>query len=502
MPSPDLQKRRSGILLHPTSLPSGVLDSDVDRWLQLMADTGFSVWQFLPLGEPQSGLSPYQCVSAFAFNPALLLEFPYIDETDSSFTEFCNMQKFWLDDYALFKVLKLHFNDVAWVDWPERWKFRDPVTMQKAHEENQHAIARLKWQQYQLHKRWQEIRDDAVSRDILLFGDMPIFVAHDSADVWAHPEWFLLDASGNMSVVTGVPPDYFSETGQRWGNPHYDWDTMREDGFAWWKSRLQHHLELFDLVRIDHFRGLEAAWVIDADCDTAVDGHWQKIPGDELLASLKESMQDDEGHLPFVAEDLGVITPEVTRLKKKYKLPGMSILQFSFDEFEDNPHKPQNIKEDTVVYTGTHDNDTTKGWFNSLEEHVKNYVLATLNLPMIDDVDIDAFYAGDQGDDKSAGDDKSLDRSSCWFENVDVADIVVERMIDNAMLSRAYICIIPVQDCLHLGSEARMNTPGTTTGNWTWQFQWEQIADQHDNNRMKKMRLRNEKTQRFVEPNS
>ncbi|HHJ34413.1 MAG TPA: hypothetical protein ENJ87_01475, partial [Gammaproteobacteria bacterium] len=262
----DLQQRRAGILLHPTSLPSGTLDDDVDRWLQMMADTGFSVWQVLPLGEPQSGLSPYQCSSAFAFNPVLLSDYPVLDECDRDYIDFCNKQAFWLDDYVLFKVLKQHFDDVAWIEWPRQWKFREATALQQSRQQYQLAITALKWQQYQLHKRWQVIREKATDMDILLFGDMPIFIGHDSADVWAHPECFLLDAEGRMEVVTGVPPDYFSETGQRWGNPHYDWDAMREADFTWWKNRIIHHLEQFDLVRIDHFRGLEAAWVIDASC--------------------------------------------------------------------------------------------------------------------------------------------------------------------------------------------------------------------------------------------
>lgn len=492
--------------MHPTSLPSGLLDSDVERWLQMMADTGYSVWQVLPLGEPQSGLSPYQCSSAFAFNPLLLPTLPAIDKSDSGYIAFCEKQKFWLDDYALFKILKQHFSDACWVEWPEQWKFRDAEALQQSRQQHETAITGLKWQQYQLHKRWHEIRVNASDLGILLFGDMPIFIGHDSADVWAHPEWFLLDANGNMTVVSGVPPDYFSETGQRWGNPHYDWGAMRENDFLWWKSRIDHHLELFDMVRIDHFRGLEAAWVIDASCETAVDGHWQKIPGDELLASIQSSLNNGDGQLPFVAEDLGIITPEVTALRKKYYLPGMSILQFGFDEFEDNPHKPQNIKEDTVVYTGTHDNDTTKGWFNSLDDNVKNHVLNVLNLPVVDVPDSDSSGADDSADDDFdpydlAAGTSDGDRSSCWYDNVDVADFVVERMVDNAMHSRANICIIPVQDCLHLDSSARMNIPGTTTGNWQWQFQWNQIEHQHDSNRMKKMWLRNENTHRLVNTN-
>ena len=461
----DNQLRRAGVLLHPTSLPSGILDADVERWLQLISDTGFSVWQVLPLGEPQSGLSPYQCSSAFAFNPLLLpassSQFSVLDTSDALYTAFCDEQQFWLDDYALFKVLKKHFDEAIWIDWPEQWKLRDADVLQQSRQQYQQEITEIKWHQYQLHKRWSEIRDKAAELKILLFGDMPIFIGHDSADVWAHPECFLLDTDGSMKVVSGVPPDYFSETGQRWGNPHYDWDVMRKDYFAWWKYRISHHLEQFDLVRIDHFRGMEAAWMIDAACETAIDGHWQQMPGDELLSSLRSSFASDaeNDQLPFVAEDLGIITPEVTALRKKYHLPGMSILQFGFDEFDDNPHKLKNVEEDKIVYTGTHDNDTTKGWFNSLDDFVKTQVLQSLNL--FDDNVSDWREISDADDPEVAADE--------------VANSVVDKMIEDAMNSPAAICIIPLQDCLHLDTEARMNTPGTVVDNWQWQFQWQQI---------------------------
>ena len=465
-PSPIFHQRRAGILLHPTSLPSGVLDDDVERWLELLVDSGFSVWQVLPLGDPQAGLSPYQCTSAFAMNPLLLPQYPSYNKNSNGFASFCDKQRFWLDDYAIFKILKQHFNDDSWNEWPAEWKFRQPKAMQEIHQQYARDIEELKWQQYQLHKRWQEIRDKANALGILLFGDMPIFIAYDSADVWAHAELFLLDSNDNMTVVTGVPPDYFSETGQRWGNPHYNWDVMKKDDYAWWKARTRHLLEQFDIVRIDHFRGLEAAWMIDATCDTAVAGKWLKMPGNELLSAIK----DNHNQLPFVAEDLGIITPEVTALKKKYHLPGMSILQFAFDAFDDNPHKPKNITEDTVVYTGTHDNDTTKGWFNNLDEHVKKYILQTLKIS-VDNLTAD-----------------------------EIADTVVDKMIDDAMNSQASICIIPLQDCLHLGSEARMNIPGTTTENWQWRFQWQQIDQRYNSSHINKMRQRNEKAHRLVSP--
>ena len=464
MVSPDLNQRRAGILLHPTSLPTGVLDDNVEHWLDMLAETGFSVWQVLPLGEPQSGLSPYQCVSAFAMNPALLPDYPAVNETDEAYPAFCQQQKFWLDDYVLFKVIKQQLGDIDWHQWPQEYRQRKTQLMQQVVEQNAAAVVEIKWQQYQLYKRWADIRTKATDLGILLFGDLPIFVGFDSAEVWAHPEQFLLDEDANMKVVTGVPPDYFSETGQRWGNPHYDWETMKKDGYSWWKSRIKNHLEQFDILRIDHFRGLEASWMIEASCKTAIDGYWQKVPGDILLASLKQG----EEQLPFIAEDLGMITPEVTALRKKYNLPGMSILQFGFDEFEDNPHKLKNIQQDKVVYTGTHDNDTTKGWFNSLEDQVKNHVLHSLKI-------------------------MDEDRND-WHDIPDLADLVVETMMDNALNSRANMCILPMQDCLHYDSDARMNTPGTITGNWQWRLQW----PQQNKCLINSMRVRLEKAQRLV----
>lgn len=467
-PGFDFQQRRAGLLLHPTSLPSGQLDRDVDRLLDFMQEQGFSLWQVLPLCEPQAGLSPYHCSSTFAINPLLLTSISDVDVSDESFIQFCHQQQFWLDDYAIFKVLREKFSGIAWYDWPEEYKHRYAQTLEQAFHEHANDVNRLKWQQYQLYKRWQEIREKASSKGIFLFGDLPIFVGHDSADVWAHSEWFLLDANGQPNVVTGVPPDYFSETGQRWGNPHYNWEVMLADDFVWWKSRIHYHLEQFDILRIDHFRGMEAAWMIDANCETAVDGHWQEMPGDALLSSLQTSMfdlvhkdhtdEDKTYQLPFVAEDLGVITEKVTALRKKYHLPGMVILQFGFDGFDDNPHKLKNIEEDKIAYTGTHDNDSTKGWFNSLEDHVKNEVLHAIGV----------FPEG----------------VNDWREIEGVDDIVVDSMIHHAMFSRACFSIIPMQDYLHLGTESRMNVPGTTVDNWQWAFEWQQVDEKNNNLRL------------------
>ena len=465
MKSQDFYERRAGVLLHPTSLPSRVLDRDVERWLSLLEGSGFNIWQVLPLGEPQGGLSPYQCISAFAMNPALLPDFPPLDKTVPAYIQFCTANHTWLYDYALFKVLKQMYDDAPWFEWPDEWKYRQPHAMQRAFEDFRDYIAELSWEQYQLYNRWRTIKATANDKGIRLFGDIPLFVAHDSADVWANPEQFLLDEHGMMTVVAGVPPDYYSDTGQRWGNPHYNWDVMRHENYSWWLQRINHHLQEFDYLRIDHFRGLESSWVINAECETAIDGHWEKMPGDELLGKVYE----DAGHLPIVAEDLGIITAEVTALRKKFNLPGMSVLQFGFDEHADNPHKPENINDDSVVYTGTHDNDTTKGWYNALDGDVKKYILQTLNI-------------------STSGQYADLDSDA-------TADIVVDKLIDNALNSQASLCIIPMQDCLRLGTEARMNTPGTIEGNWLWSFDWQQIADDMPAD----MRLRIDTAGRLVE---
>ncbi len=431
-----LAERRAGVLLHPTSLPNGLLDQEAFRWLDFLADAGISVWQLLPLGVPQAGKSPYQCDSAFAMNPALIDEnsiLPVCSESEV-FQNWIKEQSFWLHDYALFTTLKYHFDNEAWFDWPQAFRWRSESALSQFSKENEESILLIKWQQFKLYSLWQEIREYAHNKGIYLFGDMPIFVAHDSSDVWARPEYFLLDENGQATVVAGVPPDYFSETGQRWGNPHYNWEKLRERDFDWWMDRLHAHFEWFDIVRIDHFRGLQAVWTIERDCPTAVEGFWQTVPGDELLALLSA----EKGQLQLVAEDLGIITPEVTALRDKYNLPGMSVLQFSFDAFDDNPHKPKNIKSNTVVYTGTHDNDTTKGWFDALPEHVQHHVLNQIG--------------------------------ATNHQNV------TETMIDRCLHTQANLAVIPLQDFLSLGSEARMNTPGTVENNWSWNYRPDQIS--------------------------
>ncbi len=431
------ETRIAGVLLHPTSLPSGILDADAFRWLDFMAAAGLRLWQVLPLGVPQGNLSPYQCYSAFAMNPALLPD--SIAEIDNQhFQHWYQQESYWLDDYALFMALKQKHSNAAWYEWEEPLKYRNTEALQEFEENHRTEITAIYHQQYRLYQRWQEIRDYAAEHHIYLFGDMPIFVAHDSSDVWAHQEYFLLNQNGQPEVVAGVPPDYFSETGQRWGNPHFNWKAMQENNFDWWISRIKNHLQLFDLVRIDHFRGLEAVWLIDADCETAEQGTWQKVPGDALLQSLKDEM----GEISLVAEDLGIITPEVNALREKYHLPGMSILQFSFDHFDDNPHKPKNITHQRIAYTGTHDNDTTIGWYQNLDEASQQNILNHLGI----------------------------------HQNAD-SNQVCDTLIDTTLQTKAQLAIIPLQDFLYLATEARMNTPGTVDGNWQWRFQWSQIPD-------------------------
>ena len=425
-------QRAAGILLHVTSLPSGKLDDDALRWLDFMAEAGLSIWQMLPLVIPDGSRSPYQSPSAFAMNPQLLPD----DEkplNDSEFQEYCAGQAGWLDDFALFQVLKSRFNQETWVAWPDPFRNRDPEYLDKARDLDAAGILHIKQQQYRLDRAWQRVRSHARDLDIELFGDIPIFIAHDSADAWSQPQNFLLGDDGRPSYVTGVPPDYFAELGQRWGNPHYRWEQMQENGFAWWITRMQRQFELFDLVRIDHFRGLVAVWMIEASCETAVDGYWQETPGDALLDALGDRFND----LPIVAEDLGIITEEVRALRRRFHLPGMAVLQFAFDHFDDNPHKPTNIEPDTIVYTGTHDNDTCVGWFHGLEPHQKEFVFQLLEVKPTDDI---------------AG-----------------------LMIDTAMHSKADRAIAPLQDFLGLDTSARMNTPGSSEGNWAWRFEWDML---------------------------
>lgn len=427
--------RRAGILLHPTSLPSCSLE-DVERWLDFLHAAGVTVWQMLPLGIPLTGLSPYQCASAFAVNPAL---FPGARADMRGFAGWSKKQRHWLDDFARFMVIKQEQGGAPWTEWPNALRDRDPQALAEFDARHAEELKAVMAEQYRSAVQGQRIRALAAARGIQMFGDMPIFVAHDSADVWSQRHLFLLDETGHPTVVAGVPPDYFSETGQRWGNPHYNWATMEADGFAWWRARLRAHFEWFDLVRIDHFRGLAAAWAIPSHEATAIHGEWVASPGEALLQAIsREIGAAGQDGLPLVAEDLGIITPDVTALRHQFGLPGMAVLQFAFDHHADNPHKPENVHPDTVYYTGTHDNDTTLGWWNTLPEEARHQVMQQLGV-------------GDPG-------------------------AVPDAMITTVLESRAALAVLPLQDVLHLGSEARMNTPGTDNGNWGWQFEWSALA--------------------------
>ncbi len=429
--------RSAGVLLHPTSLPSGVLDYQAWLFLDWMQRAGLSVWQVLPLTAPHDDLSPYQSVSAFAMNPRLLPKGWQKQVDEKAFARYLKSPPHWLEDYALFMTLRHQFHHQTWSTWPEVYRYRDAEALAEFAKTHDSALREVKKQQYYLQHLWQTLKRDANAKGIQMFGDMPIFVAYDSVDVWANPDQFLLDEHLQPTVVTGVPPDYFSETGQRWGNPHYNWERMRADNFAWWTRRVEAALSQFDLLRIDHFRGLEASWYIKASEATAMNGEWIKTPGEALLSHLQARFNP----LPLVAEDLGIITPEVVALKLAFNLPGMSVLQFGFSGLPDNPHAPYELVENSVVYTGTHDNDTTVGWFKQLAPDTQAWVLSQLH--------------------QAAG-------SMPWPLIVTGLQSVAERVI------------VPMQDWLGLGSEHRMNIPGTVGNNWGWQFDWQDVAAELD----------------------
>jgi len=460
-----LRVRRAGILLHPTSLPgSGGLGLAAFRFVDQLAASGITVWQMLPLGATHGDGSPYQCLSSHAGSP-LLIDLDALRtqgwlaehatslngawqcfsqhvtvQEQADFMAFVAEESLWLDDYALFVALREQQEKRAWFDWPQALRERMPAAMQQASEQLHERLQQIRFEQFVFFRQWHALREYAASRGVLLFGDMPIYVAHDSAEVWAQPELFSVDVHGQAEAVAGVPPDYFSATGQRWGNPLYRWERHEADGFAWWKARFATYLKLFDLIRIDHFRGLEAYWSIPADCPTAMEGEWVKAPGDALLTALRETF----GSLPVVAEDLGIITEEVTALRQKHGLPGMCILQFAFDGSADNPYLPHNHTPDSVVYTGTHDNDTTLGWWQSLDEVARGKVHEYLD-----------------------GESTHEHTAMPW------------RLVCVALESVAQLAVIPLQDVLALGTEARMNTPGTTEGNWVWRYAEGQFSDEH-----------------------
>ncbi|MDQ7016595.1 MAG: 4-alpha-glucanotransferase [Gammaproteobacteria bacterium] len=466
-----LNQRRAGLLLHPTSLPSkigsGDLGSEAYAFVDFLKQAGFSVWQTLPLGPVAYNASPYQSYSVHAGNAYLInleqlvqsgwltaeaLQRPNderpeqcrlrclklawqgfkqsANETDrQALQEFKQQHQTWLDDYTLYQSLKEQHQGQPWWLWPEAERNRHDGVLQQRCSELEGSVAYHQFEQFLFFRQWHQLRDYANQNGILLFGDIPIFVAHDSADVWSQPEHFFLDENRQPNVVAGVPPDYFSATGQRWGNPLYRWQVMQADGFQWWLQRMRSQLDLFDLVRIDHFRGFESYWEIPASCPTAEEGQWVKAPGKALF----KTFQDNFDPLPIIAEDLGIITAEVEALRLQFELPGMKILQFAFEGGASNPYLPHNHQINSVAYTGTHDNDTTLGWFETAPDELKQHINGYLGQPQ---------------------------ETMPW------------PLIRSTLASVAQLAILPVQDILSLGSEDRMNIPGVSSEeNWRWGYQ-------------------------------
>ncbi len=472
-------QRSSGVLLHVSSLPSyggiGDLGPAAHAFVAFLAEAKQHVWQVLPLCPTGYGNSPYAGSSAFAGNPNLIsLEYlcdwgwlegerigglagrngnvdfgdvegrkipllyeaagnfldrgphePKLAEQWAQFEQFCRSEVGWLIDYALYAELRRQFNTGAWTAWPEPMRRREPRALAQAAAQHGRALAQEQALQFAFSKQWNELRAEAARSGIRIMGDVAIFVNMDSADVWVHPELFELDKNLKQERVAGVPPDYFSATGQRWGNPLYRWDVLAEQGFDWWIDRIRRACQLYDIVRLDHFRGFEAYWAIPADEDTAVNGEWVKAPGLELFRALEAAL----GPLPLVAEDLGLITPEVEALRQELGMPGMKVLQFGFSDKGAHIHLPYRYAPDTVAYTGTHDNDTTQGWWQTAGKVERCAVEA---------------YVG------------PLEGCPAW------------PLIRAAEASVAQLALVPAQDLLELGSEARMNTPSVAAGNWSW----------------------------------
>lgn len=474
-------ERSSGVLAHPTSFPGphgvGDLGQGAYEFVDWLALAGQTYWQLMPLSPVGYGNSPYAATSAFAGNPLLIsidgLAFLGLDtggdsrgygeyEVDfasatayksaalrhaydsfarsagaalqADFEAFRREHESWLEDYALFVALKDRFRGSSWQEWPDDLRLRSPLALAAARSDLREAIEFHAFVQFLFAVQWQALKRHANVRGIRIIGDIPIYVALDSSDVWANRPLFRLDVDGRPIVVTGVPPDLFTEDGQLWGNPMFDWNRMEADGFRWWIERVRRLLQLVDVVRIDHFRGLAAGWVVPATDSTARNGWWEQAPGGALFQAIRHEL----GELPIIVEDLGIITRDVEELRTSLELPGMKVLQFAFDGQSDNPYLPHMYDRRCVVYTGTHDNQTTVGWFHSCSESQRTQVRT---------------YLGTDGSDIS------------WD------------FIRLALASVADLAVVPLQDIMRLGDDARMNRPGVAFGNWTWRYQAHQLHD-------------------------
>jgi 4-alpha-glucanotransferase len=475
--------RASGVLLHPTSLPGldgiGDLGPEAYRWVDFLVESNCHLWQVLPLGPTGYGDSPYQCFSAFAGNPylispTLLMDEDLLTRTDfndrpnfpadkvdfgpvinwkltlldrayehfkkgaspeitKAYAAFCKRNSDWLDDFALFMAIKGSQGGVSWDNWPVELRSRDQVTLKSFQSKNSDEIEKHKFRQFLFSTQWTNLHSYANSKNIQIIGDIPIFVAYDSADAWSHPELFYLDESGKPTVVAGVPPDYFSPTGQLWGNPLYRWEAHQKENYAWWVKRFKSVLSAVDIVRLDHFRGFAGYWEIPAGMPTAEIGKWVKGPGQPFMDAIHAQL----GELPIIAEDLGEITPDVVQLRDVNNFPGMKIFQFGFGATPADPFLPHNYSKNCVAYTGTHDNDTSVGWYQSAPEKEKDFCRRYL---------------------ARSGDDIAWD------------------LIRGVWGSVAMFSICPLQDLLSLGTQARMNYPGKPSGNWGWRFVPEQIT--------------------------
>jgi 4-alpha-glucanotransferase len=478
--------RTSGLLLHVTSLPSPYGIGDVGpsalAWIDRLQAAGQNWWQSLPLGPTGYGNSPYQSLSSFAGNglvisPDWLIEDGLLRASDcqhgvfpqhevdydavvpfkhqlletawANFTaglrsdlrpayeQYCHDQAHWLDDYALFRALKGRFGGAYYLDWPKELVKREPAALDRARRDLADQVGLACFVQFVLSRQTERLKAHAHGKGVKLIGDLPFFVSADSSDVWANPELFLLDEQRRPRFVAGVPPDYFSATGQLWGNPVYNWDALRATSYRWWTDRLRSLLTHVDVIRLDHFRGFIAAWHVPAGAPTAESGTWRPGPGAELLNAVQKEL----GPLPFIAEDLGQITPDVYAVRDQFNLPGMRILQFAFDGHSDNPHLPENYVTDAVVYTGTHDNPTTRGWYEDLpgdqQRNLWNYLK------------------------RSEGNSSE----------------VAPALMGLAWSSRAALAMAPLQDLLNLGNEARMNVPGRADGNWRWRCTVDMLSD-------------------------